>query len=213
MVAALAQVSIPYQSGVPEDVSVNTWSFQIDDDTTTNYDQIEDFLDTFYSLIAQFYSPVLDMTNTGLKIYLRDDPEPRTPVVETSLGLGNANLTNDGLPEEVAVCLSFRGVLSSGSPPARRRGRVYLGPLATDVVAVESPSRTAVASGFRIAVRDAYQAAWEELTTAGNSHTVWSTVDSANRVVTDAWIDNAFDTQRRRGPQATNRLTFTPTTD
>jgi len=35
------------------------------------------------------------------------------------------------------------------------------------------------------------------------------TIDNAFNDVLDGWVDNAFDTQRRRGPAATTRITWT----
>lgn len=213
MPAALVQVAIPYNTGVPEDVMVNTWSFDIADDTQDNYNEVGAFLFTFYTALDGYYSPVLDMTQAHVKLYLRSDAEPRTPRDEAIVSFGDGNLDNQPLPEEVAVCMSFRGVLASGAPPARRRGRVYLGPLSTDISVEGTNLRARVDDSFRIAVREAYQDAAAELTTTGNDHCVWSSVDGVNRVVTDLWMDDAFDTQRRRGPRATNRLTWTPTSD
>lgn len=202
----LAQVTIPYKTGIPEDVTVNTWSFEIADTNETNFSQVGAFLNTFYSAIDSYMSPVLDLDNVTVKAYDRSDPEPRTPFATGELALP---VTNDGpvMPEEVAVCLSFRGVLASGAPPARRRGRVYLGPLSTQTIVAGGNSRSRVAGGFIEDVIEGYEAAWAELTTAGNVHEVWSPTDEVGRTVVQAWVDNEFDTQRRRGTASTNRVT------
>jgi len=36
-------------------------------------------------------------------------------------------------------------------------------------------------------------------------HEVWSGVDATGRAVVRAWVDNEWDTQRRRGTTATER--------
>lgn len=209
MVACKAVVSIPYQTGIPGDVAVNVWSFEVEDDTTPNFSEIGAFIYTFYNEVTGFYSPVTSPTNSNLKIYVRSDAEPQLPRVDAPIDLG-APSSVEPLPEEVAFCCSFRGVLASGTNPRRRRGRVYLGPLTQAVVAVGANSRTEVGTGFRTVVEEAIQAANAELTTAGNFHTVWSQTDEVNVTVTDYWVDNAFDTQRRRGVEATSRNNFPP---
>jgi hypothetical protein len=69
--------------------------------------------------------------------------------------------------------------------------------------------RTSVEPTFMEDMLDAYEAAWAELTTAGLSHAVWSSADDTAYPVIGAWMDNAFDTQRRRGVDATARDTRT----
>ena len=206
MVDILAQVVIPYRSGIPEDVAVNTWSFDVADDDETNLGQIGQFLNVFYSGIDSLLSPVLDLGLVRGKFYRRSDPEPRTPVLDEVFDLGDGN-TGGVFPEEVAACLSFRGVLQSGEPAARRRGRVYLGPLSDNVLVGDGQLRSRMPLAVRTTILDAYEAAWGELTTAGNVHTVWSSADATRYPVVQAWVDDAFDTQRRRGPAATTRTT------
>lgn len=204
MVALKAQVTIPYFSAIPTDVAVNVWSFEIADDTTPNFEQIGAFLNTFYSALVSYMSPLLDTENATVKGYVRTDAEPQTPRLSGPLVLG-ASGTGDPLPEEVAVCLSFKGSLTSGQVPARRRGRIFLGPLRGPVVQVGASSRAEVANGFAEDIEDAVTAANAELTTAGNFHTIWSQTNEENVTVTDYWVDNAFDTQRKRGRAPTSR--------
>lgn len=206
MAHILVQVSIPYFTGLPADVSVNTWSFEVADADESNAAEVGAFLNTFYTELRPWLSPSLDPTQVGIKMYDRADPEPRTPFVDTTFNLG-AQTTESPLPEEVAVCFSFRANLASGQPPARRRGRVYLGPLSVNVI--QETNRSVVKDTFIDDMIAAYESAWTELTTAGNVHEVWSPTDGVGRTVTYAWMDDAFDTQRRRGPLATSRTSTT----
>lgn len=208
-VHVLAQVQLGYQSGLPSDVSVNTWSFDIADDTEGELAQVGAFLTTFYQGLDGFWSPALDTAAVSAKIYRRSDPQPRTPIGELVAGTPLISLGDGRMPEEVAACFSFRGAYESGEPPARRRGRVYLGPLATECLnSGDAAGRCYIDSTFTEAVEDAYTAAWAELTTAGNVHEVWSSADDAGYPVVAGWVDNAFDTQRRRGSIATARRSF-----
>lgn len=204
----LAQTTLPYLTGFPEDVSVNTWSFDIASTDESNLLEIASFLGVFYGGVMPYYSEVVDSQNFGVKIYDRADPEPRTPLFDTTGALA-VGPGEGGLPEEVAVCLSFRGVLASGSPPARRRGRVYLGPLNGSAISLaDAQNRVYVAQDFIDDIVSAYELAWAELTTAGNVHEVWSSAAGAGYTVVAGWVDNAFDTQRRRGVRANSRTTF-----
>lgn len=202
------QISIPYFTGIPSDVSVNVWNFTAPD-AEDAAGEVGQFISVFYTAISGLLSPVLDLTNMSAKLYNRADPEPRTPFIDFTADLGDDNLGNVGLPEEVSSCLSFHGVYASGSPKARRRGRIYLPPLSNDATNVGAGGRTVLATGFITAILNAYESAWAELTTAGTSHSVWSPTDETSYPVVEAWMDDALDTQRRRGSVATYRDTRT----
>lgn len=201
-----AQVTLPYFSGLPGDVAVNNWSFDSGSAGTggTIAAEIGAFLIAFYGGLKDYLSPAINTEQVSGKFYDRADPEPRTPFNQGTFDLGAPGSTL-GLPEEVATCFSFRGNLESGQPPARRRGRVFLGPLNESVLAYSG--RTVVDQDFIDDVFIAYNAAWDELTTSGLVHEVWSPTDEEGYTVTSAWMDDAFDTQRRRGPLATGRTT------
>lgn len=198
----VCQVSIPFITNIPEDVAVNNWSFEVATADEANAAQCGEFLYNFYSGIASYYSTLVEGKTPYTKFYDRSDPEPRSPFLEGPL-TGVTFPGDDPLPSEVACCLSFRGVLVSGQPPARRRGRVYLGPLGRSVMENETVARPG--APFRSAVLAAYEDAWTALTTAGNVHEVWSPTSSQGHTVVQAWTDNAFDTQRSRGVRATAR--------
>lgn len=205
---ALVQVTIPSLTADPKDSVVNTWSFEIVDDTEDNYSEVGSFLFTFYSeLVGIFYGPTMDFSQWTTKIYLRSDPEPRVPRAEGIQDLGDGNLGAGPVPEEVSMCLSFRGVYAAGSPKARRRGRVFLGPLRSELFTILG-ERIRFNTSAQEVVRDAYQLATAQLTTVGNRHVVWSGTDGVAYPVVELWVDNAPDTQRRRGPAPTSRLTF-----
>jgi len=204
----IAQVSIPYYTGIPEDVSTNVWNFH---QPTGSIDpaEIGAFMSAMYTPLVTWAHPLLNFTAASGKFYDRADPLPRTPFFEATFDLGEDNLPNEGLPTEVAVCLSVHGVFESGQPKARRRGRVYLGPLGVGTLNDAGGGKTAVEPTFLTDMLDAYEAAWAGLTTAGLSHAVWSSADNEAYPVVEAWMDNAFDTQRRRGIIATSRETRT----
>jgi len=112
-----------------------------------------------------------------------------------------------GLPEEVAVCLTL-----AGAPPVtpRRRGRMYVGPLLNLSQVIDDSSTS---TPTRVNTTD-NQSIGNQLAVAAK-HLVdeplieWcvrSITPSENFVpIVGGWVDNAFDIQRRRGPDPTVR--------
>ena len=99
---------------------------------------------------------------------------------------------------------------------SRRRGRIYLGPLAA-VAADSSTGRPN--TSFVTAIKNAAAAYLASVTTDGtftwvvHSHTTGAspgTYDETGNSVTvnQGWVDNAWDTQRRRGMAPTTRSAF-----
>jgi len=199
----LVQVNLTHDTGLPENVIVNTWSCQtVATDDLTALQAFFDALEDFYLAFDTHLSASL----TGgvvIKAYDRSDPEPRVPVLTDTWSLG---VGTDHMPSEVALVVSFQGVSVSGLPQARRRGRVFLGPFATSILDASTgrPDSTA------LSLLDT--AASNLLTASGLASgwnwTVWSTVNGSNTEVDNGWIDNSFDTIRSRGIAASSRTLF-----
>lgn len=215
-----AQVSLPCGSGIPADDAVNTFYFQSSGiDAAAVATSAQGKLTTFYQAIdGPLLSGASIVGPLRTQFYDLTDPAPRVPILEgtitVTLGIGA------GLPSECAICLSFQGDVVSGQSQARRRGRVYIGPLDADV-ATASGGRVTVAAASVTALTGAastlaggtpaLEAIWSVFspTTAGPAPWVESTLESAMTFVTNGWVDNAFDTQRRRGTEATARTLWT----
>ena len=197
---------------IPKDLTVNTWYFEPPGAISSSAADITTALDTFYTAIGGLLSPVL--TGTGsVAYYDLEDPEPRVPV---ATGLITFTPDTTGLPEEVALCLSFQGAVVSGEAQARRRGRVYLGPLSSDgstlFTGYYRPS-----SGTRSSITTAANALmgtaginWSVFSPTTAGPPPWAAGDLANAFtpVTNGWVDDTFDTQRRRGAPTTARTVF-----
>lgn len=216
-----AQVTIPLDSAIPADYITNTFYFDGDDlggpITDTGYhDAVVSLLTTFYQAIDGTIFPESVNTPATLKIYDMRDPLPRVPEVTTTIALVPS--VNRGLPHEVAICLSFQADAASGVTQARRRGRVFIGPLATSILTTDA-GPPYVAGGTRTTIADAAAAMENGLDTTFGSHVSWAvysptldlagSIDDAFNDVTNGWVDNAFDTQRRRGQKPTARTTWT----
>lgn len=135
-----------------------------------------------------------------------------SPVVTRQLTLTATG--TDTLPEEVACCLSFRtdygAAVEFGSgtrPRSRLRNRVYLGPLSVTARSQDATTRRTKVSTAMIT--DVMASAIEFLyTEAFGAGWLWRTVSKTalqDHPVTYVEMDNAFDSQRRRGPEPTAR--------
>ncbi len=136
---------------------------------------------------------IADYPQTRVRIYDMADLKPR-PVLAQSIG-SVVGGSNSG-PQEVALCLSFY----AGRNIPRRRGRMYMGPWFSGGMAGR-PTDAQMASLLGIA---------SDLAALGGVDVAWvihSPTDNAFRGVTNAWVDNAWDTQRSRGLDPTARQT------
>jgi hypothetical protein len=199
-------------SGLPADQYVNTWHFYAGTAglPPSDFDNVRDMLKDFYTVapsgtkVATYLTSLLQPT-AKVKAYNLDEPKPRVPVYEstfTLVGLG----TGSPCPFEVALCMSFEGARHSGEPQARKRNRVYLGPMANGVLWSDGrPILTAQTAILDAAKRlhDAAQASvtWDWKVYSGTDNEIYD--------VKHIWVDNAFDTQRRRGLKPSSRQEFT----
>jgi hypothetical protein len=194
---------------------VNTMHFESDDfGLSVNGDGLANRIVAFYQAIGPLgFSSTLAGTGK-VELYEFDDPKPRVPVITQIFNHGKRS---SGLPAEVALCLSFRGSLTSGGTPSRRRGRIFLGPLSSEISTAIQPNvdyrpsetfLTATINAANTMARGAsgtYRLAiYSPTTTAqgGSMDTAWTDADFF-------WMDDAFDTIRSRGSKATRRWTRT----
>lgn len=225
-----AQVTIPMDSGIPADAAVNVWSFRNTEaasDPATDAALIQGRLDGFYSAISGLYSSRCQLTGTRIKVYNFADPQPRVPILDDAVSVTADITTNMDFPPEVAMCLSFKGAAVSGVNARRRRGRVYLGPLqsstTTDYHEVLAANITTVMSAADTHLAVAADPVQWCVYSPYTHHDVPVGVELDPDVhpevptrlvlaftpVATYWMDNAWDTQRRRGTKATSRTTAT----
>lgn len=223
-------VTIPSTTGVPRDAVQNTFHFTTPTSsdlpsTTAELESIRDAIVDFYDglhdlepylpgggslrLSLVFHGVTLVPTLT-IRIYRCEteiavgaSPEP---IISYTVSITAFSSAFTALPTEAAICLSFRGTTDTGIPIARQRGRVFLGPLSANVATTDA-GHVVVNTGVRatLAAAGAALRAWA---TAGVNWVVWSHTELSAFPVAAGWVDNAFDTQRRRGTDATQRLTW-----
>lgn len=220
-----AQIRFPGLSGLPEDVYINTLYFDGLTPLASDYTDIQAAIVDFYnangassgrSLTAMLSGEVNRAVGTELRIY--DIDAPGSPLYSAGFNI-NAAGSAVRMPPECAICLSFHSDLTGVAeevaggpagptgdthPAARRRGRIFLGPLNESVLTTNTGH---IDSGAVEACKEAMVRlqANAGLAIKGIDWCVNSRVDSITREVTGGWVDNAFDTQRRRGKAPTTR--------
>lgn len=211
-----AQVVMPFSSNLPGDVAVNTFHFRADtgDTPTAVGNSIRSLLTNFYN--ATHVSQTLDIANylgtvisrsanaIGLKLYDLTDTQPRLPFYNSPFTLDSPGVTTS-LPNEVALCMSYRSTYLSGVPQASCRGRVYLGPLTTSTSQSGANLPATVLTLFAGNVRWAGSKLQADSQASITPWVVWSRKLQRMDDVVAGWVDNEFDTQRRRGEDATTR--------
>lgn len=191
----------------------------------------EDFYNNAYAgMNVQVSSYISGVAQRGAGIssiaaYYSDDLSGQTPmgspIATNTFSLGT-NASGDDLPEEVAAVISYNGDLTDvpvsqvnpNPPPAtirpqsRRRGRLFVGPL-------EQTAGATVGGAFRPAAQFRTDAtiAFKETAEAinaisGLTFVIWSRADEALYAAVAGYMDDAWDTQRRRGPDASTRTSF-----
>ena len=198
-------------SGFAEDRVVNTFHFSgpgawDPGDSAGAINAVADFYSgtaTQSRALGEWLSPWVSR-DAELRAYNLDDPKPRVPIIQPML-LVAAGSTS-GLPEEVCLVASL-----TGAPPvtARRRGRLFFGPL----VATANHEATALANSSPQdgLVTDLAHACKRlaDSTLTSLDWCVRSIHPAENFVpIVGGHVDNAFDTQRRRGPDATSRTSW-----
>jgi hypothetical protein len=134
-----AQVIIHTKDNLAENYVTNTFAFiaaSLIGDFTDQLDAIK----SFYDQVASYFPIAIAQNGHEIKWYELPGPgAPNYPVAMSTFNLPS-DPSGAGLPSEVALCLSFHGQKTPGFPQARRRGRVYLGPIVQSANSSGRPS-------------------------------------------------------------------------
>lgn len=211
---------IQSSTGLPEDNIVNTWHFFTASTViVSDFDNVRDMLKDFYTKVYTLsgsnrlaiagYIPQFTTAATALvKAYQVGATPGSPPDYSSSFSLGSRS-ANGPLPAEVALCFSFQGAREDGLNQARNRNRKYIGPFAANALGSTGRPVQGLIDSMTVAGR--------ELIKASDASVTWDLRgNSPSRgvffEVTDGWVDNAWDTQRRRGPATSARQLFSSST-
>lgn len=202
------QVELRTQTGIPADNIINTFAFQwVGSPGSPDFGALAGLIDDFYDDVGDNLSNVLSGGGLAhqIKIYDLTDPSPRPPVFTTTFTQQGG--TNP-LPVEVAICASFQGIQEAGYSQARRRGRIFIGPLRTNTIQAGTDGYPRISSNTRNDIATACENLQANASAADWPWCVWSRADDQLYIVNNGWIEDEFDTQRRRGPGPLTRTTW-----
>lgn len=222
----LLQHTIQAATGIPEDVVVNTFHFETvaaptDFDIDNAMLRVQDFWNTIYpgnptgTAVCSLVSLFMATPGRTIRAYDMAQPMPRVPVGE--IVYAGLNVGAAPAPRESAIVLSYRGAPAAGVIPARNRGRIYIGPAAQGDAG--DPDRFVAVSGGdlrpTLVAREVLGRAAAALAAppanplvSTEQWSVFSRVDNALRPIVGGFVDDALDTQRRRGARATTRTNW-----
>lgn len=187
-----AQVAVAADTVFPRDRTVNTLCFN-DQGVGTDADGLA------ADLAAVMETWYVGGHEIDVRLYDMADAEPREIKGQAIINPGGAPASL--APREVALCLSF---YSERNLP-RSRGRIYLGVATASrpLGDVRPPATTRTAA---LALADGFAS----LGGADVDWCVYSSSDAAAKPVTNAWVDDEWDTMRSRGLRSTTRSSSTP---
>lgn len=249
MTTVKAVVTLESTSGLIEDRVQNTFHFGgVDTTDSAYYTAIRTALQAFYNTERQVGDGGLgayisdEMSRTvapAIDIYVPSLSGGRiltgAPVYSSAF---TANLvaaaTTASLPSEVAIVGSYKslygtepesvpqapaGPLGDYRPRSRRRGRIFVGPLAGATVTITDTGTAKPSASLIRVLNNAMSNLKADLAAGTRPGTTWGvfsqieaidngSIDSATFPVVGGWVDDAFDTQRRRGRAPSTRTTW-----
>jgi len=240
-----AQAVFAAFTGIPADAVVNSFHITTPTDDAALVEDVAELVRDFYVAekggqgdpVANYLGHAIADVGHQIKMYKlavatgKTTPQEGAPPVHIEVFdfVGRGAAAN-GLPSEVAVCLSYKSDEEPTVPMRQKRGRIYIGPLkiagvlSADATRVERPNPLGVNANL-IAGAVALRADLEAL---GCEWVIYSRPyegrDAIPRVgkpdlpaipardgslyrIDHFWVDDAFDTVRRRGQKASSRLT------
>lgn len=225
MADLLVTATLRNNSGIERDNLVNSFAVQGGGaNGMANLGEVTTAFAGFYQTIAPYLSTAISRAAAAniLDVYniagALDGSPHGSPVFSDTMTLPAAQVGYPNLPSEVAVACTWKAFLRDVQPveradgadagifvdrPMQRyTGRVFLGPLTTYAIEQVASQEPRVLPAFITAIQDAADQLQTDLLARANGPwqlSVWSRSDATLRGVEYARVDNAFDTQRRRG--------------
>jgi hypothetical protein len=230
-----ATVNLPFTTGLPRDVSQNVWHFATESgDGSAVHGYWSENLPRFYNddlsggtfpEVSGFISAMVDRPLCFIEWALVDVATGVvSPVLDRQVfTLDPVSGGSTPLPLEVALCMSMSGgTAGDGIPAARQRGRIYIGPLTQLAVqtgggyphpsdeivgSITNAGRSMINIGVtqRAIGGDSSNPDAGDWVVYGRKGPSTAPRDGITTVVVRGYVDNEWDTQRRRGVDPTAR--------
>ena len=157
--------------------------------------------------VGEFISSTARGTGSSVKIYNMGDLIPRPVIHEQPFVLSGTPIGTKQLPNEVAVCLTFKAAQLPGVRAQSTRGRIYVGPLMEGALSAPVEDAHSRPTGALVdAMLQGGIALKAGLASAGATWVIASRTLGRYFEVANVSVDNAWDTQRRRGIAPSLRL-------
>jgi hypothetical protein len=207
------------ESGLPKDEMVNTFHFEKAVDATGVLGDIANAIKDFYWAVptgavvpmGTYLSHTINSFPATIKAYRLLDAKPRPEAYNGGYAVSGLvdPASTEVVPFEVACCVSYHATPIAGVLPGRLRGRIYVGPWNGAALGLDGRPLASL--------RTQMIAAAVQLHEAVISHGYYWGVFSPTRTlagggtptiarITDISMDDAWDTQRRRGNAPTTRV-------
>lgn len=198
--------TLPYETGLPEDVVQNVWYFDGALGAVGQLGEAGPRIANFYQSLEGYLSGYIDGGECTITAYDMTLPSPRPPAGVLPFTITPVGGTS--LPLEVALCMSYKAAHTPGVALARERGRLYIGPFG--VGALETGTESSRPAAPLIGTLVNAGGAMLDANTADSTWVVYSPTQGGGLQIVSGWVDNAWDTQRRRGSAPTTRDVFAP---
>ena len=189
------QCSFAADTALPRDRFVITPHFS----TPNPWPEMQSLVDDLADRLAAFDQAGANGREVNVRAYDAQSPPPNRPLAEATRARDVAPASRT--MREIALCLSF---YSEFNEP-RRRGRLYLPLFWISGGATVGPRPAAEHIARAAMLPEIFQ----NLGGTDVDWCVFSRRDNEARPVTNWWIDDEFDVQRRRGLRSTTRTTGT----
>lgn len=225
MVAILCTVQVPCDTGLPEDTIHMTRVYNAIDSTGPTLDAILDAEFDFWNTnpgdvgygapggtLANAWADSVVGATWGFDFHLINLVTGDLTFLRHDAGTVTLGASSDPLTAETAIRLTAHGVLTGGEGDREKRGGFFFGGgLRRDVCATIQGGALRVAPDIRIRLRSASRQLLDDgAASAGTfAWAIWSRTAAQTTAVIGGWVDNAFDTIRKRGPAPTVRESWT----
>lgn len=193
MALVRAQCVFEWSDSLPRDAVTHTLHFSVAEGVVWGGAEFDSLASDLRAIWDGFTA--YSTRKRTVKLYDLDDPMPR-PVKAISASTNTPGAMSGTGNRDVALCLSYYGERNL----PRTRGRIYLGPFsATDVGGQKPPAALTT-------LIQTLPPAFSGLGGPNVDWVVYSPTGQSHEKVQNWWIDNEWDTQRRRGLKGDTRI-------